>query len=139
MRSKRRAALLIQVVMSNKMNKIFILLTVLLLVSCSESLDIKLEPEVNVFLSHDREKKIRLTPEDKEYVALNEWLREHRSDWYPTSGRYPGGVYIKTGNYGIQITKLNVILYSTTHPEPRAMYVQNVSRGELSEIRNIGK
>jgi len=121
------------------MNRIFILLPALVLLSCSESLDIKLESEVNVFLSHDREQTIRLTPKDKEYTVLNEWLREHRSGWYPTSGRYPGGVYIKTGDYGIQITETNVILYSTTYPEPRSMYIQKVAKGKLSEIRNIGK
>ncbi len=125
--------------MSNKMSRIFIILTVLVLVSCSESLDIQLEPEVNVFLSHDREQRIRLTPKNKEYVALNEWLREHRSGWHPTSGHYPGGVYIKTGNHGIQITEQHVILYSTTHPEPRSIYIQKVGKGKLSGIRNIGK
>ena len=121
------------------MNRIFIILPALVLVSCSESLDINLESEVNVFLSHDSEQKIRLTPKDKEYTVLNEWLREHRSGWYPTSGRYPGGVYIKTGDYGIQITEKNVILYSTTYPEPRSMYIQKVGKGKLIEIRNIDK
>lgn len=114
-------------------------MSVLVLVSCSESLDIQLEPEVNVFLSNDSEQRIRLTPKDKEYAVLNEWLREHRSGWYSTSGRYPGGVYIKSGSYGIQITKSHVVLYSTSNPEPKAIYIQKVSKSELSEIRNIGK
>lgn len=121
------------------MSKIFVILTALVLVSCSESFDIQLEPEVNVFLSHDREQRIRLTPKDKEYTALNEWLREHSSDWYPTSGKYPGGVYVKSGNYGIQITKEHVIIYSTTSSEPRSIYIQKVEKGTLNEIRNIGK
>jgi len=125
--------------MSNKMSRIFIILSALVLVSCSESLDIKLEPEVYVFLSHDREQRMRLTPKDKEYTVLNEWLREHRSGWYPTSGRYPGGVYIKSGDYGIQITERNVVLYSTTFSEPRSIYIQKVGKGKLSGIRNIGK
>jgi len=121
------------------MSRIFIILSALVLVSCSESLDIKLEPEVYVFLSHDREQRMRLTPKDKEYTVLNEWLREHRSGWYPTSGRYPGGVYIKSGDYGIQITERNVVLYSTTFSEPRSIYIQKVGKGKLSGIRNIGK
>ena len=121
------------------MRKIFIILSVLVLVSCSESLDIQLEPEVNVFLSNGSEQKIRLTPKDKEYTNLNQWLREHRSSWHPTSGRYPGGVYIKSGIYGIQITETHVVLYSTTHPEPRSIYIQEIGKGKLSGIRNIGK
>ena len=125
--------------MSNKMRRIFIILSVLVLVGCSESLDIQLEPEVNVFLSNDSEKKIRLTPKDKEYGNLNEWLREHRSGWYPTSGRYPGGVYIKSGIYGIQITETHVVLYSTTYSEPRSIYIQKIGKDKLSGIRNIGK
>ena len=63
----------ISIVMSNKMSRIFILLSLLILVNCSESLDIQLEPEVNVYLSNDSERKIRLTPQDKEYANLNEW------------------------------------------------------------------
>ena len=121
------------------MSRIFIILSVLVLVSCSQSLDIQLEPEVNIFLSNDSEQIIRLTPKDKEYRNLNEWLREHRSDWYPTSGGYPGGVYIKSGIYGIQITETHVVLYSTTSPEPRSIYIQKIDRDELSGIRNIGK
>ena len=125
--------------MSSKMSKIFIILSVLVLVSCSESLDIQLESEVNVYLSNDSERKIRLTPQDKEYANLNEWLREHRSGWYPTSGRYPGGVYIKSGIYGIQITETHVVLYSTTYSEPRSIYIQKIGKGKLSGIKNIGK
>ena len=121
------------------MSRIFFILSVLVLVSCSESVDIQLEPEVNVFLSNDSEQKIRLTPQDKEYVNLNEWLREHRSGWHPTSGPYPGGVYIKSGINGIQITETHVVLYSTTSPEPRSMYIQKIAKGKLSGIRNIGK
>ena len=121
------------------MRKIFIILSVLVLVSCSESLDIQLESEVNVYLSNDSERKIRLTPQDKEYANLNEWLRENRSGWYPTSGRYPGGVYIKSGIYGIQITETHVVLYSTTYSEPRSIYIQKIGKGKLSGIKNLGK
>ena len=121
------------------MKKIFIILSVLVLVSCSQSLDIQLEPEVNVYLSDDRERTLRLTPQDKEYVNLNEWLRENSSGWYPTSGPYPGGVYIKSGIYGIQITETHAVLYSTTSTEPRSIYIQKIDKGKLSGIKNLGK
>jgi hypothetical protein len=111
----------------------------MVLVSCSKALDIQLEPEVSVFFSNDTEKRIRLTQKDEEYVILNEWLQENRADWYITSGRYPGGVYVKSGNYGIQITKTHVVIYSTTSHEPKAIYIQGIEKGELSRIRNIGK
>jgi len=127
------------IVMSNKISRIFFILSVLVIVGCSESLDIQLEPEVDAFLSNDSEKKIHLTPQDKEYGSLNKWLREHRSGWHPTSGRYPGGVYIKSGIHGIQITKTHVILYSTTYPEPRSIYIQKISKDKLSGIINVGK
>lgn len=125
--------------MGNKVNRIFIILSVLVLVSCSESLDIQLEPEVYVFTSSVSEQKIQLTPKDEEYAALNEWLSKHRSDWHSTSGRYPGGVYIKSGSYGIQVTETHVILYSTNIPEPKAIFIQKIAKRELSEIRNMGK
>ena len=121
------------------MSRIFIILSLLVIAGCSQSLDIQLEPEVNVFLSDDREKKISLTSKDKAYTTLNEWLREHDSDWYSTSGRYRGGVYIKSGADGIQVTDTHVVLYSTTGSKPKAIYIQTFERDELTEIRNIGK
>lgn len=121
------------------MNKILILISALFLVSCSQSIDIQLEPEVNVFLSNDSEQRIRLTQKDIEYVILREWLHENRSDWYVTSGRYPGGIYIKSGNYGIQVTNTHVVIYLIKKSEPQAIYIQDIEKGELSRIRNIGK
>lgn len=109
------------------------------LISCSESLDIQLPPEVKVFTNNGNQQGIRLTSTDKEYAVLSQWLREHRSDWHFTSGKYPGGVYIKSGQYGIQITQTHVILYSTTSPEPQAVYIQKISKSELSEIKNMGQ
>ncbi len=114
-------------------------MSVLILMGCSESLDVQLEPEVTVYFSDDSEQRLSLTSADNEYAVLNEWLQEHNSDWYPTSGRYPGGVYIKSGRYGIQITKIHIVLYSTTSSEPKAIYVQQIARNELSEIKNLGK
>jgi len=125
--------------MKNKVHRIFILLSVMLLISCTETLEIQLPPEVKVFMSNGNQQGIHLTATDKEYVALNEWLREHSSDWHFTSGRYPGGVYIKTGQYGIQVTQTHVILYSTTSPEPKAVYIQKISKSELAEIKNMGQ
>ena len=121
------------------MNRIIILLLTMVIVSCSSSLDIQLEPEVSLYLNNDTKQQIRLTQEDEAYVALNEWLHENRSGWYVTSGRYSGGVYVKSGNYGIQITKTQVIIYSTTGNKPKAMYIQGIKKGELSKISNFGK
>jgi len=110
-----------------------------LLVSCTQSLDIQLEPQVEVYFSDDSERIIPLTEENNEYGVLNEWLSENNSNWRPTSGRYPGGIYVKSGEYGIQITKTDVILYSTTSYTPKAIYIQRIDKGSLSEIRNIGE
>ncbi|MCU7811249.1 MAG: hypothetical protein KZQ77_08425 [Candidatus Thiodiazotropha sp. (ex Notomyrtea botanica)] len=121
------------------MSRILIILSALVLAGCSQSLDIQLAPEVSAFLSNDSEQIIRLTPKNREYAELNKWLREHRSGWYSTSGRYPGGLYIKSGSYGIQITDTHVVLYSTTPPKPKAIYIQKVAKGELSVLRNVGK
>ena len=121
------------------MSRIFVILSLLVLVGCSQSLDIELEPEVDVFLSSNADQQLRLTSGDKEYNILNEWLDAHKSGWYQTSGRYPGGVYVKSGKYGIQVTETNVVLYSTTPPEPKAIFIQSIGKGELSEIRGLGK
>lgn len=126
-------------VTSKQMYRIIILLLVVLIVSCSKSLDIQLEPEVNLFLNNDTEQRIRLTQKDEVYVVLNEWLYENRSDWYVTSGRYPGGVYVKSGEYGIQVTETNVVIYSTASNEPKAIYIQGIEKDELSRIRNFRK
>jgi len=125
--------------MSNKMNRIYVLISTLVLVSCSQSIDIQLEPEVNVYLSNDSEQRIRLTQNDIEYMILKEWLHENRSGWYVTSGRYPGGIYIKSGNYGIQVMNTHVVIYSVKKSEPKAIYIQDIEKDELSKIRNIGK
>jgi len=121
------------------MTRIFLVLSVLLLVSCSQSVDIQLDPEVSVLLSNDSEQSIRLTSKDKEYLSLNVWLNKHSSSWQPTSGRYRGGVYLTSGDYGIQITENHVVLYSAIYDEPKAIYIQKVGEGELSGMVNLGK
>lgn len=120
------------------MKKIGVILTVLILVACTKTFDVQLEPKVSVLLSHDTSKVIELTAKDEEYVLLNKWLQAHRNDWLVTSGRYPKGVYIKSGDHGIQITGTSIVIYSTTGSELQALYVQNISEQELKEIRNIG-
>ena len=124
---------------ANSLGRMLIVLSVFVLAGCSKSLDLQLEPEVTAYITGESRKTIRLTAQDKAYVVLNRWLQENASDWYPTSGRYPGGVYIKSGVDGIQVTDALVILYSAEHAEPRAMYVHKILKDELSEIKNLGR
>ncbi|RDH84778.1 MAG: hypothetical protein DIZ80_04750 [endosymbiont of Galathealinum brachiosum] len=121
------------------MSRIVILLLIAFLMSCSNSLDIQLEPEVSMFLSNDAEQKIRLTQKDEAYVVLNEWLHENSSDWFVTSGSYPGGVYVQSGSDGIQVTETQVVIYSTSSNEPRAIFIQDIGKDELSKIKDFGK
>ncbi len=120
------------------MVRIIVLLLAVGLAGCSQTLDVPLEAEVNVFLSGDSNKPIRLTRQDTAYVELNEWLRDNRSEWYATSGRYPGGVYIKSGTHGIQVTERHVVIYSTAGSEAKAMYIQDINKDELPNIRSLG-
>ena len=125
--------------MSKPINRIIILLLVVVTVGCSKSFDIQLEPEVSLFLNNDAKQRISLTQKDEAYVALNKWLRENRADWLVTHGRYPGGVYIKSGKHGIQVTERQVVIYSTANNETKAIYIQHIGKGELSRIRDFGK
>ena len=120
------------------MSRILFILSIFLLVSCSASLDIQLGPEVSVFHSTNNELNKQLTPNDNEYLALDKWLQEHNTGWHSTSGRYRGGVYLTTENYGIQITKTHVILYSIKLAKPEAIYIQELGKGELNEVRSLG-
>lgn len=120
------------------MNRVIILLLVIFIASCSKSLDIQLEPEVSIFFNNNTEQRIRLTQKDEAYVILNEWLHENRSGWHITSGRYAGGVYVKSGNYGIQVTDRQVVIYSITSNGPKAIYIQGIKKDELKKIRNFG-
>lgn len=121
------------------MNKIIILILVMCLLGCSKVVDVQLEPEVQMFLSSDLKQKITITSQDKAYVDLKEWLDENKANWQATSGRYPGGVYVKSGNYGIQVTELKVILYSTVNKEPKAIYIQEITKDKLRTVFNFGK
>ncbi len=120
------------------MSKFFIVLSVLLMAGCSSSFDIQLTPEVNVIVSTDRDNEITLTSENEEYVMLNDWLREHQSGWLNTSGKYPGGVYVQSGEYGIQVSPMHVVIYITVGLETKAIYIQHIGPEDLVAVKNIG-
>ncbi|TWX47205.1 hypothetical protein [Colwellia hornerae] len=121
------------------MNRFIILLLAISLFGCSKSVDIQLEPQAQMFLSKDIKQQVTITKQDAVYVALNDWLRTHQAGWYATSGRFPGGVYIKSGNYGFQVIESKVVIYSTLGNEPKAIYIQEINKGELSTILNLAK
>lgn len=127
-----------RVCMGEMMRRVLVLLLLGLLAGCSQSVDIALQDEVVVYLSSDAAKQVRLTRQDEAYRELSDWLRDNQSNWYATSGRYPGGVYVKSGDHGIQVTERNVILYSTVGAEPRAMYIQDVSQSKLRGLKGLG-
>ncbi len=109
------------------------------LLGCSKTFELKLAPQITAYSSEKSEEKIPPSQHDNAYVELEKWLAEHSSGWYPTSGQYEGGVYLKSGKHGIQITKTHIIIYSTSYAKPRAIYIQEVGKKELISIRNIGK
>lgn len=116
----------------------FLLVSLLLISGCTETLDIQLAPNIDAYVVTDSKNKIPLTANDPEHVELQNWLNENQTGWHGTMGRFPGGVYIKSGKDGIQVTGMEVIIYSTTGPQPDARYVRHVGRTELPLIRNIG-
>lgn len=121
------------------MRKALLVMAVLALVACTQTLDLQLAPEVTVYLSDDRENPITLTPESSEYVLFNTWLREHQSDWHPTKGRFRGGIFIKSGKDGIQVTKSEVILYASRGGKMEATHAAQIGPNELMPLKEIGK
>lgn len=121
------------------MRRIFVLLSAFWLVGCSNTVDLQLEPEVTLFVGDSNGQQIQLTKESEAYVILDEWLRENRSNWYTTSGRYQGGVYIQSGDHGIQVTNSTVVIYSTQGADPQAIYIQNIKKSELSSVKSLGQ
>jgi hypothetical protein len=126
------------------MNKFIRILSVLIFsvfvfVGCSKPMTIELQPLVKVYLSENKDKVIHLTSDDSAYNELAQWLSEHQSGWYPTSGKYPLGVYVVSGEYGIQITQRRIVIYSTKKAKPEAIYVQEIKDVELKKIKAIGK
>ena len=113
--------------------------SLLLMAGCSETINIQLEPKVNAYIVTDSQAKINLVETDPAHIELNNWLQEHQTGWHNTSGRFPGGIYIKSGANGIQVTGMEIIIYSTTGPEPDARFVRNVGKTELPLVRGIGQ
>jgi hypothetical protein len=123
------------------MKKYILVLSMLLLVltGCSKLVDVQLDAEVTVFLSNSSEQKVQLTAKDAEYVMLKEWLALHKGDWLSTSGRYSGGVYLTSGNYGIQVTDSKVVLYTNITDKPTAIYAQEIERSDLKALKQLKK
>ena len=113
--------------------------SLLLMAGCTETVNIQLEPQVDAYLVTNSKKAINLVETDAAHAELNVWLRENNTGWHVTSGRYPGGIYIKSGTDGIQVSGMEVIIYSTAGAEPDAKYVRNVGKTELPLVREIGQ
>tara|TARA_R110000796_G_scaffold97559_5_gene204665 strand:- start:565 stop:948 length:384 start_codon:yes stop_codon:yes gene_type:complete len=127
--------------MEKKMkNYLLVLSTLLLLLTgCSKSVEVQLEPELTVFVSAGSDKTIQLTKQDAEYIMLSEWLVQNKADWLPTSGRYAGGIYLTSGNYGIQVIDTKVVLYSSITDNPTAIYAQEIERSDLRALKDLAK
>ncbi len=111
----------------------------MLLVACTQSVNVKLDPEVTVFLSDASDKTMRLSEQNSEYVLLKEWLVTHKDNWLTTSGKYSGGVYLTSGEFGIQVTDSKVVLYTDITTTPTAIYAQEIERSELKSLKMLGK
>ncbi|UUO23880.1 hypothetical protein FGD67_12070 [Colwellia sp. M166] len=121
-------------------NYLLVLSTLLLLLTgCSKSVEVQLEPELTVFVSAGSDKTIQLTKQDAEYIMLSEWLVQNKADWLPTSGRYAGGIYLTSGNYGIQVIDTKVVLYSSITDNPTAIYAQEIERSDLRALKDLAK
>ena len=113
--------------------------SLVLMTGCTETVDIQLGPKVDAYLVTDSKQAISLAETDAAYIELNEWLSENRTGWHNTAGRYPGGVYLKSGADGIQVTGMNVVIYSTKGAEPEAKFIHHAGKLELSNVRGIGQ
>jgi len=123
-----------------KMKKNILVLSILLLMlmGCSKLVDVQLDAEVTVFLSTGGQ-KVQLTAENAEYIMLQEWLEQNKAGWLSTSGRYSGGVYLTSGDYGIQVTDSKVVLYTSITDKPRAIYAQEIERSDLKALKKLEK
>ncbi len=113
------------------------LASLMLMTGCTETVDFQLGPKVDAYLMTDSKQAISIAQTDAAYTELNEWLRENQEGWHATTGRYPGGVYLKSGDDGIQVTGMNVVIYSTDGPEPNAEYIHHVGKQELKAVRAL--
>lgn len=109
------------------------------MVACSKTVEIQLETSVTLIPSKNQELRLNLTSKDNEYRLLRDWLQKNNADWNSTSGQYPGGIYIVSGDNGIQITKTHVVLYSSKQAKPTAIYIQKHVGGELNALREIAQ
>lgn len=112
---------------------------IFMLMGCSKPIDVQLDAEVTVFLSNGSGQQIQLTAKDAEYVLLEEWLEQNKGDWLSTSGRYPGGIYLTSGGYGIQVIDSKVVLYSNITDKPTAIYAQEIERSDLKILKDLGR
>lgn len=115
------------------------MLLMLTMMGCSKTVEVKLDPEVVVFLSDNSKATIVLTAKDQEYRMLQQWLAQHKAQWLSTSGRYAGGVYLTSGDLGIQVTDSKVVLYTQITKSPTAIYAQEIARADLKALKNINR
>ena len=108
-------------------------------VGCSQSVNLQLAPQVNAYVHSNSQQAIPLTINDSTYKELNDWLSRNQQDWLTTSGRYPGGVYIKSNNHGIQVTPLKVIIYSSSAAETKALYIKHIGPEDLKLTKKLGQ
>lgn len=116
-----------------------LLISLFLTTGCTETIDVQLQPKVDAYLVTNSKQAINLVETDAAHIELNNWLRENNTNWHITSGRYPGGIYIKSGTDGIQVSGMQIIIYSTTGAEPDAKYVRHVGKTELPLLRGVGQ
>lgn len=120
------------------MKQIVFIVVAFLLAGCSELVEVKLSPTIKVHVSQDSDVVLELTNDDKAYQALAQWLVENKDDWMVTNGKYPGGVYVQSGDTGIQVTKQFVILYSMKDGKLQADFIQQKTKVELAVLTALG-
>ncbi len=121
--------------MNNKIKyTIITFLCAIFLAGCGKTLNIQLAPEVTMYLSQETKERVTITAQDEAYKMLSQWLNEHQTGWFTASGRFQGGVYFRSGEHGIQVTKTKVIIYSTKGSKPQALYAQEIRKGELNKL-----
>ena len=116
---------------------VVISILVCLLMACSKAVDVQLAPTVTAYISGAGEQKLVLTAQDPAYQALNKWLSTHTDGWYSTSGKYPGGVYLVSGEQGIQVTDTKVVLYTRINKSPQATHVYEIDKKTLAEVKRL--
>lgn len=122
-----------EVSISMNQKLLFVFLTLFLL-GCSKSIDVQLASDAQVYSSKDNAKKAEITADDAAYKVLEDWLAENKDGWYATSGKYSGGVYVRSGEHGIQVKPLKVVIYSTKGEKPQAIYVKDINKGDLASV-----